>query len=155
MKNLEELATLDVYVLPDDLFSPASRLALRDALLQLDLQLWLREGGVEELLPQLVRAGHTSRHSLLALDPPSLEKVGQVASSLLASPSPSILSHPHSLRPLSLSPSPSLPPSLPQSLPSSPSTPPPPQSLLTPSPVLSLPLSLPLLPTSWFISCCQ
>lgn len=71
VKTLEELATLDVDALPE--VFPLS--TLRAAVLQLDLQLWLREEGLEDLLPQLVERGLASRHHLLALDPASVSKV--------------------------------------------------------------------------------
>ena len=75
MKSLEELASLDVASLPEILLTSPSLSTLHQAVLQLDLQLWLREEGIENVFPQLVQLGHTSKHSLLALDPAAVIQV--------------------------------------------------------------------------------
>ena len=81
MGSLEELARLDLDSLPE--FISNELPALRGAVALLELQLWLREEGVkgeeegEKVLYQLMEAGHTSKQSLLALDPTSAEKVGR------------------------------------------------------------------------------
>ena len=81
MTSLEELAALDVdslsQSLPEAVQSSASLPALREAVLQLDLQLWLKKEGMEELFPQLMQAEYTSRDSLMVLNPSSLEKVAK------------------------------------------------------------------------------
>lgn len=75
MKTLDELAQLDVDLLSEGILPSSSLSTLREAVLQLELQLWLREEGLEELLPQLTRHGHTSKDSLLDLKPASLIEV--------------------------------------------------------------------------------
>lgn len=75
MKTLDELAKLDVDLLSEGILPSSSLSTLREAVLQLELQLWLREEGLEELLPQLAQHGHTSKDSLLALKPASLIEV--------------------------------------------------------------------------------
>lgn len=75
IKTLEELARLDVDTLPQDILPSSSLSTLRVAVLQLELQLWLREERLEDLVPQLAQHGHTSKQSLLALKSASLVKV--------------------------------------------------------------------------------
>ena len=83
VKNIKELARLDVTALPEVLLHSPSLSTLHQAVLQLELQLWLREEGIENVLPQLVLFGHTSKHSLLSLDHTA---VSQVESTLHSSP---------------------------------------------------------------------
>lgn len=76
MNSLRELAELDLERVPEPLLSSSSSLlVLREGVQLLQLELWLREEEMEELLPQLVNAGHSSIHSLLSLNPYFLEKV--------------------------------------------------------------------------------
>ena len=77
LSSLEEVARLDLDSLPEVLLSSSSLLALREGVQLLELRLWLREGEVEGLLPQLEEAGHSSTHSLLALTPLDVKKVSQ------------------------------------------------------------------------------
>lgn len=72
---MEELARLDVDALPKDILPSSSLSTLQDAVWQLELKLWLRDERLEELLPQLAQHGHTSKHSLLALNSASLFEV--------------------------------------------------------------------------------
>lgn len=76
MNRLEELAELNLVTLPDLISSSDQFPVLEDALLLLELQLWLREEELEEVLTQLVDAGYKSKHSLLTLDQITAEKVG-------------------------------------------------------------------------------
>lgn len=80
MKTLDELSRLNVDSLSEGIIPSSSLSTLREAVLQLELQLWLREEGLEELLPQLARHGHTSKKSLLTLKPASLIEVKEYLS---------------------------------------------------------------------------
>ena len=72
---------MDLDSLPKPLQYSSSLPVLRQGLqLLLELRLWLREGDMGDLLPQIVEAGHSSIHSLLALGPYDVKKV---SSSLL------------------------------------------------------------------------
>lgn len=75
LTSLEELVRLDLDSLPEALQASSSLPDLRNGLQLLELQLWLREGEMEEILPQLVAAGHSSIHSLQALGPHDVKKV--------------------------------------------------------------------------------
>ena len=83
MSSLEELAELDLAALPDSLQWSTSLPVLQEGLELLELQLWLRREGAEQLLPLLVQAGHTSMHTLLALNPQEVELVSQPPSLLV------------------------------------------------------------------------
>ena len=79
VQTLEQLADVDIdQESLTDVLLPSSLSSLRSAVSQLGLQLWLREGGLEELLPRLVESGHTSKHSLQALDPSVAAKVKNI-----------------------------------------------------------------------------
>ena len=73
---------MDLDSLPEALQWSSSLPVLSQGLRLLELRLWLREGEMEDLLPQLLEAGHSSIHSLLALGPYDVKKV---SSSLLYS----------------------------------------------------------------------
>ncbi|CAI8030198.1 hypothetical protein GBAR_LOCUS17123 [Geodia barretti] len=76
LSSLEELVRVDLDSLPKPLQYSSSLPVLRQELqLLLELRLWLRERDMEDLLPQLLEAGHSSIHSLLALGPYDIKKL--------------------------------------------------------------------------------
>ena len=84
MQTLEQLADVDMdQESLIDVLLPSSLSSLRSAVSQLGLQLWLKEGGLEELLPRLMESGHTSKRSLQALDPSAAAKVKIIAATVI------------------------------------------------------------------------
>ena len=61
--------------LPEPLLWSSSLSLLCEGVWLLQLEVWLTDEGVGELLSQLVEAGHTSRESLLALSPLQVDEV--------------------------------------------------------------------------------
>ena len=75
VKNLREFSGLDVDAIMQDM-EERNYVRLKQAILELDLELWLTDHDLGSALPVLLKEGYTSRRQLYTMDLEKAQKVG-------------------------------------------------------------------------------